>query len=118
MGAEPHPARPSERSIMSRKSKWLETTYGKAVEKARERRARFETSSGVALDPVYTPGDVKPGLEDRLGLPGEFPFTRGVQSTMYRGRFWTMRQYAGFGTAERSEEHTSELQSRRDLVCR
>ncbi len=89
---------------MSRKSKWLETTYGKAVEKARERRARFETSSGVALDPVYTPGDVKPGLEDRLGLPGEFPFTRGVQSTMYRGRFWTMRQYAGFGTAEESNK--------------
>src|SRR6266536_281951 len=102
MGAEPHPARPSERSIMSRKSKWLETTYGKAVEKARERRARFETSSGVALDPVYTPGDVKPGLEDRLGLPGEFPFTRGVQSSMYRGRFWTMRQFAGFGSAEDS----------------
>jgi len=89
---------------MSKKAKWLETTYGKAVKKAPERRARFETSSGVALDPVYTAEDVKPALEDRLGLPGEFPFTRGVQSTMYRGRFWTMRQYAGFGTAEESNK--------------
>jgi methylmalonyl-CoA mutase N-terminal domain/subunit len=47
---------------------------------------------------------VRPGLDERLGLPGEFPFTRGVQPTMYRGRFWTMRQYAGFGTAEESNE--------------
>ncbi len=86
------------------KSKWLETTYGKAVKKAPERRARFETSSGVTLDPLYTAADVKPPLEERLGLPGEYPFTRGVQSTMYRGRFWTMRQYAGFGTAEESNK--------------
>jgi methylmalonyl-CoA mutase, N-terminal domain len=87
---------------MSDKAKWLETTYGKAVKKAPERRAKFETTSGVPLDPVYVPSDVKGGLEERLGLPGEYPFTRGVQSTMYRGRFWTMRQYAGFGTAEES----------------
>jgi methylmalonyl-CoA mutase N-terminal domain/subunit len=86
------------------KSKWLETTYGRAVKKAPERRARFETSSGITLDPLYTAADVKPPLEDQLGLPGEYPFTRGVQSTMYRGRFWTMRQYAGFGTAEESNK--------------
>ena len=48
--------------------------------------------------------DVKPGLEARLGLPGEYPFTRGVQPTMYRARFWTMRQYAGFGTAAESNQ--------------
>jgi methylmalonyl-CoA mutase, N-terminal domain len=84
------------------KAKWLETTYGKAVKKAPERRARFETTSGIPLDPVYVAADVKPVLEERLGLPGEYPFTRGVQPTMYRGRFWTMRQYAGFGTAEES----------------
>jgi methylmalonyl-CoA mutase N-terminal domain/subunit len=84
---------------MSDKAKWLETTYGKAVKKAPERRARFETTSGVPLEPVYVASDVKAGLDERLGLPGEYPFTRGVQSTMYRGRFWTMRQYAGFGTA-------------------
>ncbi len=86
------------------KSKWLEATHAKAVKKAPERRARFETSSGVAIDPVYDPEDVKPGLEERLGMPGSYPFTRGVQPTMYRGRFWTMRQYAGFGTAEESNK--------------
>ena len=89
---------------MSTKSKWIESTYGKAVKRSPERRARFETSGGVPLDPVYTPDDVKQGLDERLALPGEYPFTRGVQSTMYRGRFWTMRQYAGFGTAEESNK--------------
>jgi methylmalonyl-CoA mutase, N-terminal domain len=86
------------------KAKWLETTYGKAIKKSPERRPKFETTSGVPLDPVYAPEDVKPSLDERLGLPGEYPFTRGVQSTMYRGRFWTMRQYAGFGTAEESNK--------------
>ena len=86
------------------KKRWLEGTYGKAVKKAPERRARFETTSGLREEPVYDASDVKPGLEERLGLPGEYPFTRGVQPTMYRGRFWTMRQYAGFGTAEESNK--------------
>ncbi|HEX9241111.1 MAG TPA: methylmalonyl-CoA mutase family protein [Anaeromyxobacter sp.] len=89
---------------MANKKSWLEGTYGKSVKKAPERRARFETTSGVPVHPVYDASDVKPGLEDRLGLPGEYPFTRGVQPTMYRGRFWTMRQYAGFGTAEESNK--------------
>jgi methylmalonyl-CoA mutase N-terminal domain/subunit len=87
-----------------KKQRWLEGTYAKAVKKGPERRARFETTSSVPLQPVYGAQDVKPGLEDRLGLPGEYPFTRGVQPTMYRGRFWTMRQYAGFGTAAESNE--------------
>ncbi len=87
-----------------RKQRWVEGTYGKAVKKAPERRARFETTSGIPVDPVYAPGDVKPGADERLGLPGEYPFTRGVQPTMYRGRFWTMRQYAGFGSAEESNK--------------
>jgi methylmalonyl-CoA mutase, N-terminal domain len=66
-----------------------------------ERRERFETTSGIEVERVYAPRHVA-GLdyERDLGPPGEFPFTRGVQPTMYRGRFWTMRQYAGFGTAE------------------
>jgi len=87
-----------------KKQRWLEGTYGKAVKKGPERRARFETTSGIPEQPVYAPDDVKPGLDERLGLPGEFPFTRGVQPTMYRARFWTMRQYAGFGTAEDSNK--------------
>jgi len=85
-----------------RKKRWLEGTYAKAVKKGPERRARFDTTSGIPAEPVYTNGDVKAGVEERLGLPGEFPFTRGVQPTMYRARFWTMRQYAGFGSAEES----------------
>jgi methylmalonyl-CoA mutase N-terminal domain/subunit len=86
------------------KERWLKGSYGKAVAKAKERRPRFETSSGIPQEPVYVASDVAPGLAGRLGLPGEYPFTRGVQSTMYRGRFWTMRQYAGFGTAAESNE--------------
>jgi methylmalonyl-CoA mutase N-terminal domain/subunit len=85
-----------------RKQRWLEGTWGKAVKKAPERRKRFETTSGIPEEPIYVAADARPGLEERVGFPGEFPFTRGVQPTMYRGRFWTMRQYAGFGTAEES----------------
>jgi methylmalonyl-CoA mutase N-terminal domain/subunit len=58
------------------------------------------TPSGIPVSPVYRAGDVAEGIEARLGEPGAFPFTRGVQPTMYRGRLWTMRQYAGFGTAQ------------------
>jgi len=86
------------------KARWLTGTYGKTVAKAKERRARFDTASGIPQEPVYVRADVKEGLPERLGLPGEYPFTRGVQSTMYRGRFWTMRQYAGFGSAAESNE--------------
>ncbi len=85
-----------------RKKRWLEGTFGKAVAKAPERRAKFRTTSGIAEEPVYVASDAAAGLDERLGLPGEYPFARGVQPTMYRGRFWTMRQYAGFGTAEES----------------
>jgi len=86
------------------KSRWLGEVWGKAVQKAPERRPEFETTSGIAAHPVYDASDVAPGLSARLGYPGEYPFTRGVQPTMYRGRFWTMRQYAGFGTAEESNK--------------
>jgi methylmalonyl-CoA mutase N-terminal domain/subunit len=86
------------------KKRWLERTWGKATARAPERRARFETTSGIQLQPMYVASDVREGLDERLGLPGEYPFTRGVQSTMYRGRFWTMRQYAGFGTADESNK--------------
>ena len=66
-----------------------------------ERQASFLTSSGIVIQDLYTPADTAALEEDRdLGRPGEFPFTRGVQPTMYRGRLWTMRQYAGFSTAE------------------
>ncbi|HQR29926.1 MAG TPA: methylmalonyl-CoA mutase family protein, partial [Anaeromyxobacteraceae bacterium] len=85
-------------------SAWLSGPYARAVAKAPERKKAFRTTSGGTLQPVYTGADVAPGLDGRLGFPGEYPFTRGVQPTMYRGRFWTMRQYAGFGTAEESNK--------------
>jgi methylmalonyl-CoA mutase N-terminal domain/subunit len=68
-----------------------------------------ESESGFEISPVYGPGDVAPGLEERLGEPGSYPFTRGVYPTMYTGRPWTMRQYAGFGTAKESNERYRHL---------
>ena len=71
----------------------------------RERKNKFTTPSGLTLERLYTPEDVeKVSYESDIGYPGEYPFTRGVQPTMYRGRFWTMRQYAGFGTAEETNK--------------
>jgi methylmalonyl-CoA mutase, N-terminal domain len=82
------------------RDRWRESTRRKAVEGAPERRERFETSSGIEIQDLYAPADTAGIDEDRdLGRPGEPPFTRGVQPTMYRSRLWTMRQYAGFSTA-------------------
>jgi methylmalonyl-CoA mutase N-terminal domain/subunit len=84
----------------SGRQRWLDTTRAAALRNAQERRDRFETTSGIEIAEVYTQADVRDLNEGRdLGLPGEFPFTRGVQPTMYRSRLWTMRQYAGFATA-------------------
>jgi methylmalonyl-CoA mutase N-terminal domain/subunit len=82
--------------IVSKKTNWLETTY----KQASERPVRFSTVSDMELDPLYTPDDVTGSYDDALGNPGEFPYTRGVYGSMYRGRLWTMRQFAGFGLAE------------------
>jgi methylmalonyl-CoA mutase N-terminal domain/subunit len=87
------------------KNEWLEGTYAKSVSKAAERDYPFETADGMKVDPLYAPDDLNGWDSDRqLGFPGQFPFTRGVQPTMYRGRLWTMRQYAGFGDAEESNQ--------------
>src|SRR5438477_11248861 len=64
-----------------------------------ERDAPFSTISGEAVKPLYTDADLPADPEEAIGLPGEFPYTRGVYGSMYRGRLWTMRQFAGFGTA-------------------
>jgi len=91
-------------SIPSKKA-WIEGAYARAVAKTPERQAEFETAGGMTLAPLYGPED-SPADQyvEKLGYPGEYPFTRGIQPTMYRGRLWTMRQYAGFGTAEESNE--------------
>ena len=69
-----------------------------------ESTTEHTTMSGLPLDPVYTPDTTPIDYGRDLGLPGEYPFTRGVYPTMYRGRLWTMRQFAGFGTAEETNE--------------
>ena len=81
--------------------KWAQDTYAKsAARPGALRKALFRTSSGMEIAPLYSPAEP----EARIGFPGVYPYTRGVQPTMYRGRFWTMRQYAGFGTPEQTNE--------------
>lgn len=80
---------------------WEQQVLKPTLTRAPERESEFDTTAGIPVRRVYTPLDAD--LDDypgKLGLPGSFPFTRGVQPTMYRSRFWTMRQYAGFGSAE------------------
>src|SRR5262245_14122668 len=91
---------------------WERNTLAPTLRKTPERRQKFTTLSGDELPRLGLPLNLiepDPGAAldedgcayvERLGFPGEFPYTRGVQPTMYRGRLWTMRQYAGFGTAE------------------
>ncbi len=81
--------------------RWQRETYEPAVRRVPERKPAFPTESGLEAAPLYGP-DGQQTDEERLGYPGEYPFTRGVQPTMYRGRLWTMRQYAGYSTPEDS----------------
>ena len=92
------------------KQKWNQKV-AKSLAKAPERKESFLTSSDIEMERCFTPGFDYPGYDEQLGLPGEYPYTRGVQPTMYRGRFWTMRQYAGFGTAKESNERYKYLLS-------
>jgi len=80
---------------------WEKEILGPALKKAPERMAEFTTLSGVPVERLYTPEDLDDWLPgEKLGLPGEYPFTRGPYPSMYRGRLWTMRQFSGFGTAK------------------
>jgi methylmalonyl-CoA mutase N-terminal domain/subunit len=81
------------------KSRWEE-----AYSKASERDAEFSTMSGVPIKPLYTPEDVEGDYDEKLGYPGEFPYTRGVYPNMYRGRLWTVRQFAGYGDPEETNK--------------
>jgi methylmalonyl-CoA mutase N-terminal domain/subunit len=85
---------------VSGRSEWEAGTLRRSLDKSEERKERFLTTSSLEIDRLYTPEDGATDYETEIGYPGEFPFTRGVYPTMYRGRTWTMRQYAGFGTAE------------------
>jgi methylmalonyl-CoA mutase N-terminal domain/subunit len=83
--------------------KWRSEVLEPFLKKAGERKRRFQTTSGADVDTCYFPGQSEDDAS-RLGFPGAYPFTRGIYPTMYRGRLWTMRQYAGFGDAEQSNE--------------
>ena len=85
---------------MGEKERWERETVEPVLRRHAERRERFETTSGIEVERLYDPSDADIDYSEDLGYPGEFPYTRGVYPTMYRGRLWTMRQYAGFGTAE------------------
>jgi len=99
-------------SLKDEYKRWQETTLNKTLARFPRRKETFYTSSQEELGDLFLP-ETDPGdYGERLGFPGEPPYTRGVQSTMYRGRFWTMRQYAGFGTAKESNERYKFLLSR------
>lgn len=89
-------------SLADEFKRWDEKVYQPAVQKFPERKAGFETLSGIALPVICLPEEMD--YMAKLGMPGEYPFTRGIQPNMYRGRLWTMRQYAGFATAEESNK--------------
>lgn len=82
---------------------WDDLCYKKTISKFSERQKEFTTQSFTPVKPLYIPHENENYL-DKLGFPGQYPYTRGVQPSMYRGKFWTMRQYAGFGTAKESNE--------------
>src|SRR5215216_2106214 len=110
-------------TLQDQYNRWKETTLKKSLDKSSERKTRFETSSGIEIPRVALPGldtgastapsaplsptgtmSASESYLEKLGFPGEYPYTRGVQPTMYRSRLWTMRQYAGFGTAEQTNK--------------
>ncbi len=92
-------------NVKDSKKKWEEDKVMKTLSKFPERKEEFSTGSNIEVNRLYTPEDNENlDYERDLGYPGQYPFTRGVQPTMYRGKLWTMRQYAGFATAEESNK--------------
>ncbi len=97
---------------MKKKQEWLEQDYAAATRKFPERDYPSRTLSDIEADPVYTHEDLQEFDEDeKLGYPGEYPYTRGVQASMYRGKLWTMRQFAGMGSAEETNARFKKLLS-------
>jgi methylmalonyl-CoA mutase N-terminal domain/subunit len=93
------------KKLSQEKEKWEETTLQQTLARFRERRDEFITTSSEPIDRIYTPLDASEvDYFDDLGLPGEYPYTRGIHPTMHRGRLWTMRMFAGFGTAEETNQ--------------
>ncbi len=91
-------------SLESERRRWEKKTLAPASKRYPERKNEFTTSSGIPLPPTLVPQDSEHTYLNELGFPGEYPFTRGVQPSMYRGRLWTMRQYAGYASAKESNQ--------------
>ena len=83
---------------------WRSGLVAQSLQRFALRKERFDTTSGLEVPDLLTPADVSVDYQSELGFPGEYPFTRGVQATMYRGRLWTMRMFAGFGTPEQTNQ--------------
>ncbi len=98
------------------RDQWEETTLHKTMARMPERKPEFVTTSSASVNRLYTPLDLADFdyLED-LGFPGEYPFTRGIHATGYRGRLWTMRMFAGFGTAEETNARYKYLLSQGNM---
>ncbi|WP_339096089.1 methylmalonyl-CoA mutase family protein [Deinococcus sp. VB142] len=95
---------------MKTKNEWMQSVYAPATQKFPERKYNFKNLSDMDPEPIYTADDLKDWDAERdLGYPGEFPYTRGVQSSVYRGKLWTMRMFAGFGSAEQTNERFHSL---------
>ena len=95
----------SNGDLNSQQRRWLEERYQKAVDKRGERSDTDFRTSSLPVAPLYTPADVKDAdYNTDVGYPGEYPYTRGIQPTMYRGRLWSIRQYAGYGTPAETNE--------------
>jgi len=93
------------KSIQTQEKRWRQETLVKTLERFPERKKQFTTDSNISLERVYTPENIRSlDYQQDLAFPGQYPFTRGIYPTMYRGRLWTMRQYAGFGTAEQTNK--------------
>ena len=95
---------------MRPKHAWMRETYNESTNRMPERPVAHRTLSNIAPDPIYTPEDLAGfDYDEKLGYPGEYPFTRGVYGSMYRSKLWTMRMFAGFGTAEQTNERFKKL---------
>jgi methylmalonyl-CoA mutase, N-terminal domain len=100
----------ARRKVASLQRKWVRSTLKPSLDKTPERKDRFEDPSGISLRTVYTPLDVvHHEYEKEAGFPGEFPYTRGIHPTMYRGRLWTMRMFSGYGTPEQTNSRLKYL---------
>jgi methylmalonyl-CoA mutase N-terminal domain/subunit len=98
-------------NLFNNKKRWEREILEPVLRRHPERRDRFETGSGIEVERVYTSQEAEVDYVEDLGFPGQFPFARGVYPTMYRGRLWTMRQYAGYATAEESNRRYKYLLS-------